>query len=58
MVVKINAPVTHCSISIRYNESKVEAGEASVLFTMNIPDPSNPMATFEEYERGVSVARR
>lgn len=52
MVVKINAPVAHCSISIRYNESKVEAGEASVLFTMNIPDPSNPMATFEEYERG------
>ena len=52
MVVKINAPVAHCSISIRYNESKVEAGEASVLFTMNIPDPSNPMATFEEHERG------
>lgn len=52
MVVKINAPVAHCSISIRYNESKVEAGEASVLFTMNIPDPSNPMASFEEYERG------
>ena len=52
MVVKINAPVAHCSISIRYNESKVEAREASVLFTMNIPDPSNPMATFEEYERG------
>ena len=52
MVVKINAPVAHCSISIRYNESKVEAGEASVLFTMNIPDPSNTMATFEEYERG------
>lgn len=52
MVVKINAPVAHCSISVRYNESKVEAGEASVLFTMNIPDPSNPMATFEEYERG------
>lgn len=52
MVVKINAPVAHCSISVKYNESKVEAGEASVLFTMNIPDPSNPMATFEEYERG------
>lgn len=52
MVVKINAPVAHCSISIRYNESKVEAGEASVLFTMNIPNPSNPMATFEEYEKG------
>lgn len=52
MVVKINAPVAHCSISIKYNESKVEAGEASVLFTMNIPDPSNPLATFEEYERG------
>lgn len=52
MVVKINAPVAHCSISVKYNESKVDAGEASVLFTMNIPDPSNPMATFEEYERG------
>ena len=52
MVVKINAPVAHCSISVRYNESKVDAGQASVLFTMNIPDPSNPMATFEEYERG------
>jgi hypothetical protein len=52
MVVKINAPVAHCSISVKYNESKVEASEASVLFTMNIPDPSNPMATFEEYERG------
>ena len=52
MVVKINAPVAHCSISIKYNESKVEAGEASVLLTMNIPDPSNPLTTFEEYERG------
>ena len=32
MVVKINAPTPHCSISVKYNESKVEAGEASVLF--------------------------
>ena len=52
MVVKINAPTPHCSISVKYNESKVEAGEASVLFTMNIPDPENPLATFEAYERG------
>lgn len=52
MVVKINAPAPHCSISVKYNESKVEAGEASVLFTENIPDSDNPLAIFEEYERG------
>ena len=52
MVVKINAPTPHCSTSLQYNESKVAAGKASVVYSQGLENPEKPLETFERYELG------
>lgn len=51
MVVKIGKATPTCATAVEYNESKVNQGKASVVYSQGIDDPSNPMATFEIYER-------
>ena len=51
MVVKIEPATEHCETCFRYNQNKVEAGHAMVLYMANIDDPNDPLATLERYER-------
>lgn len=50
MVVKIQPAATQVAVCVQYNEEKVSAGEARVIFSSGIDDPSNPMSTFHRYE--------
>ena len=50
MVVKIQPAAASVAICVKYNEEKVSAGEARVIFSSKIDDPSNPMGTFQRYE--------
>ena len=50
MVVKIQPPAANVAECVKYNEEKVSAGEARVIFSSKIDDPSNPMGTFQRYE--------
>ena len=51
MVVKIEKATEHCETCFHYNQNKVDAGKASVLYMANIDDSNNPLATLERYER-------
>lgn len=50
MVVKIQPAAANVAECVRYNEEKVSTGEARVIFSSKIDDPSNPMGTFQRYE--------
>lgn len=51
MVVKIHQSRPSAAGSVNYNERKVAAGTAERIFLSKIDDPTNPMSTFEIYER-------
>lgn len=52
MVIKIYKAAPSCNSAVTYNERKVAEGNASVIFSSGIEDPSKPMGTFSVYERG------
>ncbi len=52
MVVTIEKTARSAYPSFRYSEQKVADGQASVIFSHNIDNPSNPWGTFARFENG------